>query len=111
MYDDDPVASEAAAIFGPHRRPLAPLGTEGNPKMPVVDIATIYGLTMKQAAFVNAYLDGPTRYNASRTAALVGYSPLHPRQSGHQVMKAWRVRKAVGDLFTIYEARESGSLV
>ena len=47
-------------------------------------------LTRRQRAFLAAYLgpSRPCRFNATKSALAAGYSPKHPRQSGHQVTKA-----------------------
>jgi len=51
-------------------------------------------LTRRQRAFLAAYL-GPCRFNATKAALAAGYSPKHPRQSGHQVTKAPAVAAAL----------------
>lgn len=66
--------------------------------MPEADMRVIFGLNERQAAFVAAYL-GPAKYNATRAALMAGYSPKHPRQSGHQVFKSPKVHRATRLLF------------
>jgi len=66
--------------------------------MPVDDIRIIYGLTMRQAAFVWFFL-GPARYNASKAAVLAGYSAKHPAQSGHQALQSEKVVRAIRAVF------------
>ena len=66
--------------------------------MPERDIALIFGLNERQAAFVAAYL-GECRYNATRAALRAGYSPRHPRQSGYQAFQSPKVRQTARLLF------------
>ncbi len=74
------------------------------PRMQPSDIGIIFHLNERQALFVYYYL-GEARYNASRAAVMAGYSPKHPRQSGHQVIHSERVAAAVDWLFEQYQAR------
>ncbi len=73
-------------------------------RMPPEAIAAIFGLNERQALFVYFYLD-EANYNATRAALLAGYSPKHPRQSGHQAMRGKGVRYAVDWLFEQDTAR------
>ena len=66
--------------------------------MPEPDMQAIFGLNARQAAFAAAYL-GRAKYNGTKAALMAGYSPGHPRQSAHQVLKSPRVRHAIKCLF------------
>jgi len=74
------------------------------PKMPAEDMAIIFNLGLRQALFVEAYLE-PCKYNATCAALKAGYSPGHPRQSTHQVRKSPKVRHTMDTLLRYYLGR------
>jgi phage terminase small subunit len=72
--------------------------------VPPEEIAAVFHLTPRQAAFVAAYL-GSAYYRANRAALAAGYCPTSPRQAGYQVKRSPKVRRAIDRLTWCYIQR------